>query len=152
MKALIQKVGEARVKIEGKVEGEIKEGLLVFLGITHKDEEKDIEYLRDKICNLRLFGEGEKCFEKSTLDGKKEILVISQFTLYASCNKGRRPDFTEAARPEIAEPLYIKFLEKLGETGLKVESGKFGAMMSVELINEGPVTILLDSENGKNRK
>lgn len=146
MKALIQKVSEARVKVNGNVEGEIGEGLLIFLGITHGDEEKDAEYLCDKICNLRLFGEDEKCFEKSLLDVGKEILVISQFTLYASCNKGRRPDFTDAARPEVAVPLYTDFIEKLKKKGVKVESGKFGAMMSVELINEGPVTIILNSK------
>lgn len=146
MKAVIQKSGKADVKINKRTRGKISGGLVVLLGITHEDTESDIEYIVDKICNLRIFDEGERNFEKSLLEKEKEVLVISQFTLYASCKKGRRPDFTEAAKPEKAKSLYQKFIKKLEEKGVRVESGEFGEMMEVSLINEGPVTIILESK------
>lgn len=146
MKAVIQKTGAASVEINGKKTGVIDGGLVILLGVTHEDTEKDVEYLSDKICNLRLFDEESKNFEKSIKENGKEILVISQFTLYASCKKGRRPDFTKSAKPEIAKPLYQKFVSSLRQKGIKTETGEFGAMMKVNLINEGPVTIILDSK------
>ena len=112
MKAVIQKSGNASVKIEREINGAIEEGLVILLGITTDDNESDVERLVEKIINLRLFEEGDKHFEKSLLETHKQALVISQFTLYASCNKGRRPDFIKAAKPEIAKPLYEKFVEK----------------------------------------
>ncbi|HEC20948.1 MAG TPA: D-tyrosyl-tRNA(Tyr) deacylase [Candidatus Peregrinibacteria bacterium] len=145
MKALLQRVQKASVKVEEETVGQIGSGLLVFLGITHEDTEKDIDYLVDKISNLRVFSAEDKHFEKSLLDTQGEVLVISQFTLYGGTKKGRRPDFNDAAKPEQAEELYKKFIQKLQETGLKVETGKFGAMMQVELINDGPATFLLES-------
>lgn len=146
MKAVIQKSGYAKVEVDGKITGEIQKGLVVLLGITNDDTEKDTDFMVDKITNLRLFEEGEKYFEKSVLDTTKEVLVISQFTLYASCKKGRRPDFINAAKGEFAEPMYNKLIEKLRVTGIKVETGVFGAMMNVSLTNEGPITIILDSK------
>lgn len=147
MKVVIQKSGPAKVEVSGEAVGEISDGLVVLLGITHDDNDADIDYLVEKIVNLRLFEDGEKHFDKSVLDCKKEILLISQFTLYASCKKGRRPDFNDAAKPELAKPMYEKFIEKLKSAGLKVATGEFGAMMHLSLINEGPITIVIDSKN-----
>ncbi len=147
MRAVIQKSGSASVEINGITKGKIESGLVILLGITHDDNESDIDFMIEKIVNMRLFEEGEKHFEKSISENSKEILVVSQFTLYASCKKGRRPDFNDSAKPEIARPLYEKFLEKLEAKGMKVQSGEFGAMMYVSLTNEGPITIILDSKN-----
>lgn len=146
MKVVLQKSGPARVEIENKVHGEIKSGIVLLIGITHDDTEKDIEYLVEKITNLRIFESEGKYFEKSILEVGEEILAISQFTLYASCRKGRRPDFIEAAKPEIAKPLYDKFIEKLKEKGLTVQTGVFGADMQVHLVNQGPITLIIDSK------
>ena len=145
MKVVIQKSGQAKVKINGKTHSEIEEGLVILLGIKTGDTEKDIDYLVEKIINLRLFEEGEKHFEKSLLEKNKQALVISQFTLYGDCKKGRRPDFALSAKSEEAKPLYEKFLEKLSGKGIEVKSGIFGAMMDVHLINKGPITIILES-------
>ena len=145
MKVVIQKSGQAKVKINGKTHSEIEEGLVILLGIKAGDTEKDIDYLVEKIINLRLFEEGEKHFEKSLLEKNKQALVISQFTLYGDCKKGRRPDFALSAKSEEAKPLYEKFLEKLSGKGIEVKSGIFGAMMDVHLINKGPITIILES-------
>lgn len=147
MKAVIQKSGYAKVEINGKTHSEINDGLTILLGITNDDTENDINYLIDKISNLRLFENEDKHFEKSILESQKEILLISQFTLYASCKKGRRPDFNDAAKPDIAKPLYEKFIEKLRETGIKVSTGEFGATMNVTLTNQGPITIILESKS-----
>ncbi len=136
------------MEIDDKVHGEIKKGLVLLIGITHNDSEKDIQYLCEKILNLRIFESNGKYFEKSILETGDEILAISQFTLYASCRKGRRPDFMEAAKPEIAKPLYDKFIEKLKEKGIKVETGVFGADMQVHLVNEGPITLIIESPEG----
>ena len=146
MKVVIQKSGPASVEIEGKEKRQINKGLVILLGITNGDTEKDIEYLVEKICNLRIFPNGEKHFDLSILDTKEEILLISQFTLYASCKKGRRPDFNDAAKPEIAKPLYEKFIEKLKAQEITVKTGEFGAMMQVNLTNQGPTTIIIDSK------
>lgn len=145
MRVVIQKAGASKVEIEGLTEGKIDQGLVILLGITEGDGEKDIDYLVEKISNMRLFADGEKHFEKSLLETGQQALVISQFTLYASCKKGRRPDFNMAAKPDTARPLYEKFIDKLREKGIKVETGSFGAMMYVSLVNEGPITIILDS-------
>ncbi len=146
MRALIQHSGEAEVTINGKETRKIGGGLVIFLGITHTDTEKDAEYLANKIADLRLFPDKqEKHFEKSLIETGKEALVVSQFTLYAKCNKGRRPDFINAAKPEIAIPLYENFIDKLRQKKVKVETGVFGAMMDVKINNKGPITIILDS-------
>jgi D-tyrosyl-tRNA(Tyr) deacylase len=143
---VLQKSGPAREELENKIPGELKSGIVLLIGITHDDTEKDIEYLVEKIINLRIFESEGKYFEKSILEVGEEILAISQFTLYASCRKGRRPDFIEAAKPEIAKPLYDKFIEKLKEKGLNVQTGVFGADMQVHLVNQGPITLIIDSK------
>ena len=145
MKAVIQRVKKASVGIENESVGIIGKGLVILLGISETDSEEDVKYLTDKIVNLRIFEDLQGKMNLSCLDIKGEFLVISQFTLLADCKKGRRPSFTEAARPEKAIPLYGKFISFLKETGVKVESGKFGASMLVEIYNEGPVTVILDS-------
>lgn len=146
MKALIQRSKGAKVIVEDEVVGQIGAGLVVLLGITHDDTEKDVDFLVQKIVNLRIFPSEKGEFDTSALDGKKEVLVVSQFTLYGSCNKGRRPDFNKAAKPEKAEELYNTFVEKVRETGLKVATGKFQAYMQVDLNNDGPVTLMLESK------
>jgi len=147
MKALIQRTTGASVKVDGQEIGAIGPGLVVFLGITHEDSEKDVDFLVNKIVNLRLFpGDGSSEFDKSVLEEEKEVLVVSQFTLYGGCNKGRRPDFNDAARPEQAEPLYDKFVERMIETGITVATGQFKASMKIELINDGPVTLIIESK------
>jgi len=134
------------VSIGNETVGTIGKGLAILLGISETDSEEDGKYLADKIVNLRIFEDLQGKINLSCLDIKGEFLVISQFTLLADCRKGRRPSFTEAARPEKAIPLYEKFISLLKETGLKVETGEFGASMLVEINNEGPVTIILDSK------
>ena len=129
---------------DDEVIGKISAGLVVLLGITHEDSEKDVDFLVQKIINLRIFPGEKGEFDTSALDSKKEILVVSQFTLYGSCSKGRRPDFNEAAKPEKAEALYDLFVEKVREAGLKVATGKFQAYMQVDLNNDGPVTLMLN--------
>ncbi len=148
MIALIQKSGPARVEVENKIVGQIENGLVILIGITQSDISKDIDYLVEKIINLRLFENEGKDFDQSIIETGKEILLISQFTLYASCNKGRRPDFTNAAKRDIAEPLYNEHVSKLRAKNVKVETGVFGAMMQVHLVNEGPITIILNSTDG----
>ena len=145
MKALIQRTTGATVSVEGEVVGQIGEGLVVLLGVTHIDTEKDAEYLAQKIVNLRIFPGGGGEFDSSALDDKREVLVVSQFTLYGSCKKGSRPDFNEAAKPEQAETLYKFFVQQIHKTGLTVATGRFQAIMQVELINDGPVTLMLES-------
>lgn len=143
MKALIQRVKYASVAIDGSVISEISKGLLILLGIAANDTDTDIEYLVDKIANLRIFEDENLKMNMSLLDVKGEALIVSQFTLYADCRKGRRPSFTDAAGPAHAEAMYKKFIQKFRETGVKVAEGKFAAMMDVTLVNWGPVTILL---------
>ena len=145
MRALIQRVSQAKVTIEKETVGEIGRGLLVLLGITHEDTERDVDYLIEKITNLRIFPSEKSGFDQSVTDIKGEILVVSQFTLYGSTKKGRRPDFTASAKPEKAEGLYNLFIDKMRKTGLNISSGRFGAMMSVGLTNDGPVTLMIDS-------
>jgi D-tyrosyl-tRNA(Tyr) deacylase len=145
MRAVIQRVTQGRVSIEGNVVGEINAGLVILLGVGAGDKEADVEILANKIANLRIFADAEGKFNLSALDVNAEMLVISQFTLFADARKGRRPSFTDAARPEIAIPLYEKFVEKLRELSFKVETGEFQADMMVEIHNSGPVTIWLDT-------
>jgi len=145
MKALLQRVAGASVTVAGKTTGRIAGGLVVLLGVTGEDCEKDAGYLADKIANLRIFSDDQSKFNLSALEVKGELLVISQFTLCADTRKGRRPSFSSAAPPEKAESLYNSFIIRLKQTGLKVETGKFGTHMMVEILNDGPVTIMLDS-------
>lgn len=150
MRAVIQRVKKASVKVSGKTIGKIGKGLVVLLGVGEGDAEKDAEYLADKIANLRIFSDKNDKMNLSALDTKAEILAISQFTLYGDTRKGRRPSFVKAAKPEKAEKLFNYFVKKLKETGLKVETGKFRAMMLLEILNDGPVTIILESQNCQN--
>lgn len=145
MRVLIQRVKQAKVDIDGKQIAEIGKGFLILLGVAHADTEQDISFLVEKISNLRIFEDAEGKMNLSLLDVKGEALIVSQFTLYADCRKGRRPSFTDAALPEQANALYKKFIQRFRETGLKVEEGEFGAMMDVSLVNWGPVTLLLES-------
>lgn len=146
MKAVIQRVSEASVSVSGNKIGEIDGGLLVLLGVGNEDSEKDIELLVEKIKNLRIFEDTEGKMNLSLLDTKGEVLIVSQFTLFADLKKGRRPSFIDAAPPEKANMLYEKFVEKFQKTGLKIQTGEFQAMMDVSLVNAGPVTIILDSK------
>lgn len=146
MKALIQRVKMAEVQINGKIYSKINKGLLIFLGIENGDTEKDIEYLVRKVPHLRIFEDSQEKMNLSTLDIKGEILVISQFTLSADCRRGNRPSFDSAEEPAKAKDIYMRFIEGLRESGLKIETGDFGAYMQVHLINDGPVTIMIDSK------
>jgi len=146
MRALLQRVSLASVTVEEQVVGQIGQGLLVLLGVGQNDSEVQVKTLADKIVYLRIFGDDEGKMNRSLLDIGGEVLVISQFTLYANTRRGRRPSFTEAAPPALAEPLVERFKDALAAYGLTVAGGIFGAYMQVELLNDGPVTIWLDSE------
>ncbi len=146
MRALIQRISRASVTVDGKVVGEIGQGLLVLLGVGQDDSEVQVKTLADKIVHLRIFGDDEGKMNRSLLDVGGEVLVVSQFTLYADTRRGRRPSFTDAAPPSIAEPLVERFKAAIADYGLRVAGGIFGAYMEVELVNSGPVTIWLDSE------
>ncbi len=146
MRALVQRVTEASVRVGGKVVGEIGRGLVVFVGVGRGDSERDAIYLVDKVVNLRIFADQAGKFNLSALDTKGEILIVSQFTLFADTRKGRRPNFEEAAPPEQAEALINFFVARVRDTGLKVEVGQFRQHMLVEIHNDGPVTIGLDSK------
>lgn len=146
MRALIQRVTRGKVTTEGRVTGEIGAGLVILLGVGNNDESRSVELLVNKIANLRIFSDSDGKFNLSALETKAEVLVVSQFTLFADSRKGRRPSFTDAARPEKAVPLCDEFIERLRAAGLKVETGVFGANMLVEILNDGPVTIWLDTD------
>jgi len=146
LKALLQRVIEASVKVGGEVVGKIGQGLVVFAGIAQGDTEKDIDYLADKIVNLRIFSDEASKFNLSALEIRGEILIVSQFTLLADTRKGRRPSFTQAAAPEQAEALFNLFVDRVRGSGLRVETGRFQQHMLVEIHNDGPVTIALDSK------
>ncbi len=146
MKLVIQKVKESSVTINQEVVGEIGEGLMVLVGFTNGDNQQIIDKMINKLIHLRIFIDENEKMNLSLLDVKGSILSISQFTLYAGCKKGRRPSFIDAARPETASPLYDYFNEALVAQGIKVEKGVFGADMKVSLINDGPITIVLDSQ------
>jgi len=147
MRAVIQRVDRAEVRVQGQSVGQIGKGLLVLLGVGQKDTQKEADFLLEKVIHLRIFEDPAGKMNLSLLDTKGALMVISQFTLYADCRKGRRPSFTEAAPPETARALYEYFLEKAKSTGLRTSSGIFQAVMEVELVNSGPVTIILDSSS-----
>lgn len=146
MRAVVQRVTRARVTVDGEVTGEIRRGLLVLLGVSASDVEADAEYLLDKIVNLRIFEDDEGKMNLSLVDSAGEMLVVSQFTLYGDTRRGRRPSFIQAARPDEANRLYECFVARAAALISRVETGRFQAMMDVELVNDGPVTIILDSE------
>lgn len=146
MRVVVQRSKRARVTVAGEVTGQISKGLVLLVGVTHEDKEEDAAYLADKIANLRIFEDADEKMNLSLLDVGGEILSVSQFTLYGDCRKGRRPNFMEAARPEQALQLYEAFNMILREKGIRVETGRFGAMMDVELTNDGPVTIIIESK------
>ena len=146
MRLVIQKVSSSNVKINNEVVGSIDKGFMVLVGITDSDNKMIVDKMVDKLINLRIFEDENDKLNLSLLDVKGSILSISQFTLYANCKKGRRPSFIEAAKPDISKPLYEYFNQQLKEKGVMVETGVFGAMMEVSLVNDGPVTIILDSQ------
>lgn len=145
MRAVVQRVSSSKVSVDGEVVGKINLGVNVLVGISKEDSVEDLKYIKDKIINLRIFEDENDKMNHSLLDVKGDILAISQFTLYGDCRKGRRPNFMNAKGGEEAKILYDKFIDMLKETGLKVETGEFGAHMQVDIQNDGPVTILLDS-------
>ncbi|MDC6406434.1 MULTISPECIES: D-aminoacyl-tRNA deacylase [Maribacter] len=148
MRTVIQRVGKARVTVDGKVISSIGQGLLLLLGIVAEDSDEDIDWLVKKVLNLRIFNDGSGVMNKSILDIGGEIIVVSQFTLHASTKKGNRPSYIKAAKPENAIPLYERFVHKMElEFGKKVGTGIFGADMKVDLLNDGPVTIIIDTKN-----
>lgn len=149
MKVVVQRAKNAKVLVENEVVGEIEYGLMILVGVTHGDSEEDIQYLADKIVNLRIFEDEEGKMNLSLLDVKGSILSVSQFTLYGDTRKGRRPSFINAAKPDIANTLYERLNEVIREKGVNVETGKFGAMMDVQFTNEGPVTLIIESESRK---
>lgn len=146
LRAVVQRVSRGSVSVGGEVLGSIGPGFVVLLGVKTGDTEEDARYLAEKIANLRVFEDEEGKMNRSILEAGGEVLAVSQFTLYGDCRKGRRPSFTGAAPPSEAEALYERFVAFLRETGLRVATGQFQAMMSVEIINDGPVTMLLDSQ------
>lgn len=145
MRAVVQRVKEARVEIEGLIVGEIAKGLLIFLGIGENDTEKDCEYMVNKIVNLRIFSDENALMNLSLADIDGSALVVSQFTLWGDCRKGRRPSFINAAKPGKAKMLYEYFISLMKKKNINVATGKFQEMMDVHLVNDGPVTILIDS-------
>lgn len=148
MRAVVQRVKSASVFVEGEVVGAIDRGLLVFLGIGAEDKESLLAPFAEKIVSLRIFPDETGKMARSVRDVSGDVLVVSQFTLYGDCRKGRRPNFSRAAPPKEAEELYTGFITYLQRIGLRVQSGRFGAMMEVDLVNDGPVTILLDTDGG----
>lgn len=148
MRVVIQKTAKASVTVEGEKVAEIKHGLLIFLGIEDADTEEDIHWLSKKIVQLRIFNDNNGVMNHSVMDAGGEIIVVSQFTLHAKTKKGNRPSYIKAAKPDFAVPMYEKFCKQLSiDLGKSVQSGVFGAHMDVELINDGPVTILMDTKN-----
>ncbi len=145
----MQRVSRASVNVNDQIVGKIGSGLVVFLGVAQGDSKEDASYLANKVANLRIFADDASKFALSALETRGDILVVSQFTLLADSRKGRRPSFTEAAPPDLAEELYKFFVEQVRSTGLKVETGLFQEHMLVEIHNDGPVTILLESKTGK---
>lgn len=146
MRAVVQRVKKSHVEVDGKITGQINKGLMVLLGISDEDKIEDIDYMVDKITNLRIFEDADNKMNLSLLDVGGEILVVSQFTLYGDCRKGRRPSFIRAARPDKAQELYNLFISKLEGMNIVVQSGIFQADMTVYIENDGPVTLIVDSE------
>jgi D-tyrosyl-tRNA(Tyr) deacylase len=141
---LLQRVSRAEVRVDGRVTGRIGQGLLVLVGFTHSDGEDQLAWMADKIAGLRIFGDAEQKMNLAVTDVGGAVLVVSQFTLYGNAEKGRRPSFIDAARPEQAIPLYERFVALFRDRGIPTETGEFGAMMDVELVNDGPVTLWLE--------
>jgi D-tyrosyl-tRNA(Tyr) deacylase len=146
MRAVVQRVSRAEVRVEGAVTGRIARGFMVLLGAADDDRDEDVAWMAEKIAGLRVFPDEDGQMNKALAEVGGAVLVVSQFTLLGDCRKGRRPSFVKAAQPELAEPLYEKLVAQLRAVGLPVETGKFRAMMDVELVNDGPVTLLLDSK------
>ena len=147
MKLVVQRVKNAKVEVDGKIVGSIEKGFLVLLGVTHTDNEKIADYLVKKLCNLRVFKDDNDKMNLSIKDINGKLLIVSQFTLYADCSKGNRPAFVNAAKPEIANKLYEYFCNKCKENEIEVQKGIFGANMQVSLLNDGPVTIILEKSS-----
>ncbi|KKK33097.1 D-tyrosyl-tRNA(Tyr) deacylase [Mesobacillus campisalis] len=146
MRVVVQRSKEARVTVGDRVTGSISSGFVVLVGVTHEDTEKDAAYLADKVANLRVFEDEQGKMNLSLVDVGGQVLSVSQFTLYGDCRKGRRPNFMDAARPDHANVIYEAFNSKLREIGVTVETGEFGAMMDVQLTNDGPVTLIIESK------
>lgn len=146
MRAVVQRISQGKVVVHEKVSGSIDKGLLVFLGVTREDTIQDVKYMAGKIVNLRIFEDEDEKMNLSVIDVGGKILAVSQFTLFGDCRKGRRPSFTEAASPEMADDLYKAFINECEKQGVKVETGVFQTHMMVHSINDGPVTILIDSK------
>jgi D-tyrosyl-tRNA(Tyr) deacylase len=146
MRAVLQRVSRASVRVSGSNRGEIGRGLVVLLGVRSDDTTTDLQWLSEKIVNLRIFEDLDGKMNRSLADIDGEMLIISQFTLYGDCRKGRRPGFSAAAPPETAEPIYERFIQDVKDKQIRVATGIFGAAMEVELVNDGPVTLLLDSD------
>jgi len=144
MRAVIQRVSRAKVTIDGEIAGEIGLGLLVLLGVTHSDSGESARWMADKIVGLRIFADDQGKMNRSVLDVGGSVLIVSQFTLHGDCSKGRRPSFINAAPPDIAIPLYNACIDAVRAHGVPVQTGRFGADMKVELVNDGPVTLILD--------
>jgi len=144
MRVLLQRVSRAEVRVDGRVTGRIATGLLVLVGFTHADADEQLTWMADKLIGLRLFGDAEGKMNLGLADVDGAMLVVSQFTLYGDAQKGRRPSFIDAARPDVAQALYERFITMLRDRGVHVETGEFGAMMDVELVNDGPVTLWLE--------
>ena len=144
MRAVVQRVSSSKVTVDGEVTGEINKGLLVLLGVTHEDTSKDVDYIIDKVLNLRIFEDENEKMNLSLKDVEGKLLIVSQFTLYGNCNDGNRPSFIEAARPKEAIPLYEYFCDECAKNGIEVQKGIFGADMKVQLLNDGPVTIVIE--------
>ncbi len=150
MRAVLQRVKNASVEVEGSCIGKINYGLLILLGVHETDSEEQVKWLATKVVNLRIFEDSEGKMNHSLLEQEGEMLIVSQFTLYGECEKGRRPSFSTAARPEISIPMYEKFIEEIKKLGVKkVETGEFGADMQVSLVNDGPVTLIIDTPKEK---
>ena len=148
MRVVVQRSKQAQVTVDGNVVGKIDQGLVLLVGVTHNDTEKDADYLADKIAGLRIFEDEAGKMNRSVLDIGGQVLSVSQFTLYGDCRKGKRPNFMAAARPETAEPLYERLNDKLRRQGIHVETGRFGAMMDVSFTNWGPVTLIWETGGG----
>ena len=146
MRGVVQRVIHGIVTVGDKVVGKIGKGILLFLGIGKDDDEKDLEYIFDKTINLRIFEDEDRKMNRSLMDVKGQLLIVPQFTLYGDCRKGRRPGFSESASADIAKKMYRRFIDKAREKGIETETGKFAAMMDVEFVNQGPVTLILDSQ------
>jgi len=147
MRAVVQRVKRAEVRVEGRITGKIEKGILILLGVGEDDENKDLEYMADKIMNLRIFEDDNDKMNLSVIDVGGSVLVVSQFTLYGDCRKGNRPSYSKAARPEKAKDYYDRFIEYISNKyNIKVETGIFQASMEVDFINDGPVTLMLDSK------